>query len=61
MSLLFSHDFFFSMLNIGVLSWDGSKNHIDQDIEEERLLKKRQWSEEYNEELDSGKVYFFIN
>ncbi|XP_005096603.1 ubiquitin carboxyl-terminal hydrolase 36 isoform X2 [Aplysia californica] len=46
-----------SSLTLGnVSSWDGGKNHVDQEIEEEKLSKKRHWSEEYNEELDSGKV-----
>ena len=39
-----------------VLSWDGGQNHVDKELEEERLNKKRSWADDYNDELDAGKV-----
>ncbi|GFS14249.1 ubiquitin carboxyl-terminal hydrolase [Elysia marginata] len=39
-----------------VLSWDGDKNHLDRDLQAERAAKKRLWSDEYNQEIDAGKV-----
>ncbi|KAI8796367.1 ubiquitin carboxyl-terminal hydrolase 36 isoform X1 [Biomphalaria glabrata] len=41
-------------LGKNVLSWDGGKNHIDDDFQKDN--KKRRFSELYNEEIDSGKV-----
>ena len=40
-----------------VSSWDGGKSTIDQEvIHERRKEKKRNWEEDYEEDLDKGKV-----
>lgn len=43
-------------LGSNVLSWDGDKNHLDKELQAERAAKKRHWSDEYNQEIDAGKV-----
>ncbi|GFO38740.1 ubiquitin carboxyl-terminal hydrolase 36 [Plakobranchus ocellatus] len=43
-------------LGSNVLSWDGNKNHLDRELQTERAANKRHWSEEYNQEIDAGKV-----
>ena len=45
-----------------MLSWDGGKNHLDKELQAERAASKRHWSDEYNQEIDAGKVKhcFFI-
>lgn len=37
-----------------VLSWEGGKNHIEEAVKS----KKRHWSDDYNDDIDSGKVRF---
>ncbi|RUS89725.1 hypothetical protein EGW08_002543 [Elysia chlorotica] len=39
-----------------VLSWDGGKNHLDKELQAERAASKCHWSDEYNQEIDAGKV-----
>ncbi len=38
-------------------SWDGSRNHIDLEVAKDRRSEKRNhWDDDYEEELDVGKV-----
>ena len=42
-------------------SWDGGRSQVDNDIFQERREKKRMWSDEYEEELDTGKVGIHVD
>ena len=41
---------------ISVSSWEGGQNHLDQDLSWEKKHDKKNWVDEYEEELDRGKV-----
>ncbi|KAH9502916.1 hypothetical protein Btru_072377 [Bulinus truncatus] len=41
-------------LGKNVLSWDGGRNHIDDD--KDKVSKKRKFSDAYNDDIDAGKV-----
>jgi len=52
-----AHNLNGSSLTMGnVLSWDGKKNHVDKELEQDKKHKKRLWADDYNEDIDSGKV-----
>ncbi|CAC5406039.1 USP36_42 [Mytilus coruscus] len=38
-----------------VLSWDGGKSTLDREVEKDKE-RKRHWSDDYDEEIDTGKV-----
>lgn len=38
-----------------VMSWDGGKNIVDREVEKDKE-RKRHWSDEYDDEIDAGKV-----
>ncbi len=42
-------------MNVSVLSWDGGKSAVDQQIEKEKD-RKRHWEDVYEEIMDRGKV-----
>ena len=43
-----------------VLSWDGEKSVVDREVEKDKD-RKRHWSDEYDDEIDTGKVLSFYS
>ena len=40
-------------------SWEGGKSLVDDDVDRDRRYeRKRHWSDDYEEELDKGKVSY---
>ena len=47
---------------LSVNSWDGGRSHVDQEVDKDRRSEKRRhWSDDYEEELDRGKVRITSN
>lgn len=45
------------MVCVLVCSWEGERSHVDQAVDKEREEnRKRHWSDNYEEDLDAGKV-----
>ena len=46
-----------SLLGISVTTWDGEQTELGQEAARDaRDAKKRKWDDDYEEELDSGRV-----